>query len=124
MRKFAPIAMLMALLAALLMGGAASAQAGTAAGTDDGWKCVNKKSVKLVSCTLNDITINVGDVRVLSDNEINVLEKSLNNTNIEVKILNGDINVAKDVVVKIFKNDLNIIIFKEDVKICVLAHCK
>lgn len=120
MRTFAPIAMLVALLTSLLLGGGAAAQASSAGS----WECVNKSSIKLVSCTLNDITVNVKNVKVLSDNEISILEDSLNKNHVDVDILSGDITVAKNKIVEIYKNDLNITINVGDVNVCILAVCK
>lgn len=124
MRKFAPIAMLMGLLTALLLGGTAAAQAGPALN----YEC--NKGVNVVSCNevnVGDVKVEIdhNDIRALTDNEIEVLEDNLNK--VDVDILNPETTI-KDIeveVVKTYKSfNPTIIIDVDDVNVCVLAVCK
>lgn len=109
-KKFAPLAVLFGLLGALLLGGAAVGNA-----ADGDYKCnQNGVSVVNVQCSniLNNITVNVKDVRVLTDNEIVKLENVLNNTDVNIE----DIEAK---VLNVFINDFKIDIDDTDVTVCI-----
>ncbi|HEU0090392.1 MAG TPA: hypothetical protein VFQ77_22495 [Pseudonocardiaceae bacterium] len=116
MRKFAPMALLLGMLSALLLGGVGVAQA-TAANYD----CNQLVGVNVVSCN----EVNVGDVkveikgnRVLTDNEITVLENNLNNTTVTV-------DAIKNTVIQTYKSfNPTITVTTGDIKVCIVAVCK
>ena len=116
-KKFAPLALLFALLGALLVGGASAANA-TTGNTFD---CDNVKSVSVVKvkCVtiLQDASVTVKNIRFLNNNEILTLQNNLNNINVlsPTTIENVTINTLKN---------FNIIVTADDVNACVLAICK
>ncbi len=115
-KKFAPLALLFALLGTLLLGGASVANAAS------GWDCSQKQKGNIVkvdvNCVLNNnlnnITVNVYDVRVLNNNEIVKLENVLNNTSVNIE----DIEAK---VLNVFINDFKINISDINVKVCAVV---
>lgn len=94
--------------------------------TGGGFECENKNvlGVQIVSCEgdiiILPIKVDIKDVEVLSDNELSVLEGSLN----DVADLNNVLNVSKilnDVEVATlddFLNDFDIDVTKNDINVC------
>jgi hypothetical protein len=125
MRKFTPVAMLMALLASLLVAGATAAQAGPTKNHDKNqnknYECNQLVGVNVVSCNevnVGDVKIDIEGNRVLTDNEIKILENNLNNTDVNVE----DIKVT---IVKTYKSfNPSIDITKNDISVCIVAVCK
>lgn len=117
-KKFAPLAVLFGLLGALLLGGASVASAGD----DDGFQCNQKQKGNIVkvdvNCvlnnSLNNITINVTDIRVLTDNEITILENNLNNADVNIEVL-------ENVTINTLNNFGGIHVTDVNVKVCVIA---
>ncbi|MGH3907629.1 MAG: hypothetical protein ACRDTE_26140 [Pseudonocardiaceae bacterium] len=109
--------MLMALLGALLLGGAAAAQATPSLN----YECNQVVGVNVVSCNevnVGDVKVEVEGNRVLTGNEITILENNLNNADV-------DVNVIKGVVIDTYKSfNPSIDIDTGDITVCVLAHCK
>ena len=88
--------------------------------------CNNVASISVVQCvgtllSLNLLNINVQDVRVLNDNELKVLNDDLNNLQIgDINILNVSktLNDVQLTVLDDFLNKFNIVVAKNDVKVC------
>ncbi len=124
MRKFTPVAMLVGLLASLLLGGAV-AQAGTLGDlskkVNPDFECNQVVGVNVVSCNdvvVGDIEIEIEGNRVLTDNEIEILEDNLNNTEVDVDAFEKTIiNTYKSFNPSIEVND-------NDITVCLLAVCK
>lgn len=117
MKKFAPLAALFGLLAALLFG-SASAQAVTPnnAGT---FQCSNGINVGTVNCNdvLDNVTVVITGNRVLTGDELNILSGDLNN----VKLNISDIQVLVVNVYKSFNPPINITV--KDVNVCIASLC-
>lgn len=93
-KKFAPLAMLFGLLTALL-GSTATAQADTAM-----WTCTGNQSVNIITCSTVfngiPIKITIRGTRVLTENEIVRLERTLATTPPDLgKIENAVVNTYK-----------------------------
>jgi hypothetical protein len=95
-----------------------------------GFTCVNTGvSVNVVQCVgsiaILPITLNVKDVRVLDNNELNVLSGDLNNLSIlDGGILNNN-KILNDVelsVLEDFLNKFNIDVTKNDIDVCTLLN--
>ncbi len=116
-KKFAPLAVLFGLLGALLLGGAAVGNAAT------DYKC-NQNGVTVVnvqcSSILSNITVNVKDVRVLSDNELKTLVAVLNDTDVDIEDIEAKVlNVfIKDFKINIEDNDVAVCITVGSIKTC------
>lgn len=124
-KKFTPFAMLMGLVASLLLGGSAVAQAGA---LDDAGKTLDKNfecnqvvGVNVVSCnevTVGDVEIEIEGNRVLTDNEIEILEDNLNKTEV-------DVEAFEKTIIKTYKSfNPSIEVNDNDITVCILAVCK
>jgi hypothetical protein len=122
MRKFTPLAMLVALLTSLLLG--AVAQAGTK--DDDtksakNYECNQVVGVNVVSCNevnVGDVEIEIEGNRVLTDNEIEILEDNLNNTKV-------DVDAIEKTIIKTYKSfNPSIEVTENDITVCILAVCE
>jgi hypothetical protein len=91
--------------------------------------CVNKASIQVVSCigsisVLQAINVDIKDVRVLNDNELNVLSGDLNHVSIlDGGILNND-KILNDVEVTTltdFLDKFNVDVTKNDIDVCALV---
>jgi hypothetical protein len=93
--------------------------------TTPNFKCLNVAAVQLVSCSgivaIFPIKVDVGDVDVLSNNDLNLLNNSLN----KVAILNNvnvDVNnVLQKVeleVLNVFLNTIKVALEPEDINVC------
>jgi hypothetical protein len=90
-----------------------------------GFQCVNKQDIQIVSCigsiSVLPINVNVKDVRVLNDNELNVLSDDLNHVSIlDGGILNND-KILNDVEITVLQDFLNkfvINVTKNDIDVC------
>lgn len=125
-QRFAPLALLFGLLTALMLGGT-----GTALAHGDphsGFNC-NNVGVNLVTCSTVIITtpvvVNItdNDTRVLTDNELSILEDSLNH--VYINILNittslGNIEVA---VLNLY-NSFNPAVTLSDLQLCFASICQ
>ena len=98
-------------------------------GGGGGFTCVNKLNIQVVSCigsisVLPVINVNIKDVRVLNDNELNVLSGDLNGLSIlDGGILNND-KILNDVEVTAlddFLNKFNVNVTKNDIDVCALV---
>ena len=115
-KKFAPLALLFALLGALLLGGASVANA------DTGWTCKQYQKANVVKVdvqcvlnnNLNNITVNIYDIRVLTDNEIKILTDNLNNANVNIEVL-------EKVVINTLNNFGGIHVSDINVKVCAVV---
>lgn len=119
------MALLLALMAALLLGGATAAQASLTTGygknVDKNYECNQLVGVNVVSCN----EVNVGDVKVdikgnrtLNNNELRILENNLNNTSVNVVAI-------EHTVIKTYDNfNPSIDITAKDVNVCIVAICK
>jgi len=93
--------------------------------TGGGFQCVNKASIQVVSCVgsiaVLPINVDIKDVRVLNDNELNVLSGDLNHVSIlDSGILNND-KILNDVEVTVLQDFLNkflINVTKNDIDVC------
>lgn len=107
-KKFAPIALLLGMLSALLLGSVGTAQA---AALD--FKCNQVVGVNVVSCneiTVKDIKVEITGNRVLSGNEITAVQNVLNN---------NDILVFEDKLIALYKSfNPTINITKNDINVC------
>src|SRR5689334_21521975 len=90
-----------------------------------GFQCQNKAVIQVVACvgsiSMLPINVNVKDVRVLNDNELNILDNDLNH----ISILDGNIldnnKILNDVEVGVlqdFLNKFNIDVTKNDIDVC------
>lgn len=124
MRK-SPIAMLMALMAALLLGGATAAQASVTSGYDKNYnknyECNQHVGVNVVSCNevnVGDVKIDIRGNRVLNNNELTILENNLNNTDVDVEAI-------EKTIIKTYANfNPSIQIDTGDITVCIVAVCK
>jgi hypothetical protein len=98
-------------------------------GGGGGFTCINKQSIQVVSCigsisVLPVINVDIKDVRVLNDNELNVLSGDLNNLSIlDGGILNNN-KILDDVEVTAlddFLNKFNVDVTKNDIDVCALV---
>jgi len=86
-----------------------------------GFSCVNGVSVLCTGNILVPIDINIKDVRVLDNNELNVLSNDLNKVSIlDGGILNNDkiLNDVQLTVLQDFLNKFNIDVTKNDIDVC------
>jgi hypothetical protein len=90
-----------------------------------GFQCFNKQDIQIVSCigsiAVLPINVDIKDVRVLNDNELNVLSGDLNHVSIlDGGILNND-KILNDVEVTTLNDFLNkfvINVTKNDIDVC------
>jgi len=90
-----------------------------------GFQCVNKQDIQVVSCigsiAVLPINVDIKDVRVLNDNELNVLSGDLNNVSIlDGGILNNN-KILNDVEVTTLNDFLNkfvVNVSKNDIDVC------
>jgi hypothetical protein len=118
-KKFAPLALLVGLLSALLL--SAVATSANAAPPGHEFKCSNVGSgaVVNVQCVtvLKDVTVTVKNIRALNNNELNILSNNLNNVNV----------LSHNEIEKVVINTLsgfNIKVDVDKVIVCILAVCK
>jgi len=113
--RLASVALMAGVAGATLLGGATAAQAGA-----PGYSCVTGAG-NTVSCSNNvigiPVTIGITGNRILNDNEIDVLEDSLND--VDLNILN-----IKDTIIGVYKSlnppiDLKL----TDVNVCLGSLC-
>ncbi|MGH4009438.1 MAG: hypothetical protein ACRDTH_15015 [Pseudonocardiaceae bacterium] len=125
-QRFAPLALLFGLLTALMLGGTATAQAH--GDPHSGFNC-NNVGVGVVTVTCNTViatvpvVVNIPVDRVLSDNELSLVEDSLNHVNINVlNIITSleDIKVAVLNVTDSFNPDVTV----GDIQLCLASICK
>lgn len=108
-----------------LIEGESSADEGTLADPVPNFKCLNVAAVQLVSCSgivaIFPIKVDITDVDVLSNNDLNVLNNSLNKLAI-LNHLNVDVdNVLKKVELDVLSNFLNVFnidIDLDDINVC------
>jgi hemolysin activation/secretion protein len=85
------------------------------------YECNQLVGVNVVSCNevnVGDVKIEIEGNRVLTDNEIEILENNLNNTDVNVEDIEA-------VVIKTYKSfNPSIDITKNDISVCILAVCK
>lgn len=97
---------------------------GTAEGyTSGSWECNNLVAAVTCNHIFLPITVDIKNVDVLSDNELSVLEKSLNDLSI-LNLFNHS-KILNDVEVTVLKNFLNfgdIDITKNDINVCVVLN--
>lgn len=90
-----------------------------------GFQCQNKAAIQVVAClgsvSVLPINVNIKDVRVLNNNELNILSNDLNH----VSILDGNIldnnKILNDVEVTTltdFLNKFNVDVTKNDIDVC------
>lgn len=92
------------------------------------FKCLNVAAVQLVSCSgivaIFPIKVDIGDVDVLSNNDLNLLNNSLNKVAI-LNHLNVDVNnVLKKVeleVLNVFLNTLKLDLELENINVCTVV---
>ena len=90
-----------------------------------GFQCVNKQNIQVVSCvgsiSILPINVDIKNVRVLNNNELNVLSGDLNHVSIlDGGILNND-KILNDVEVTVLQDFLNkflINVTKNDIDVC------
>lgn len=90
-----------------------------------GFQCVNKQNIQVVSCVgsiaILPINVDIKNVRVLDNNELNVLSGDLNHVSIlDGGILNND-KILNDVEVTVLQDFLNkfvINVTKNDIDVC------
>lgn len=90
-----------------------------------GFQCVNKQNIQVVSCvgsiSILPINVDIKNVRVLNDNELNVLSGDLNHVSIlDGGVLNND-KILNDVEVTVLQDFLNkflINVTKNDIDVC------
>jgi hypothetical protein len=95
-----------------------------------GFTCINTGiSVNVVQCvgsiSVLPVTIDVKDVRVLNDNELNVLSNDLNYVSVlDGGILNNNkiLNDAEVTVLDDFLNKFNVNVTKNDIDVCTLLN--
>jgi len=109
--------------------GSAVATEAPALANGGGFTCVNKFDIQVVSCVgsisiLPVINVDVKDVRVLNNNELNVLSGDLNNLSLlDGGILNND-KILNDVEVTAltdFLDKFDIDVTKNDIDVCALV---
>ena len=113
-KKFAPLAVLVALVGTLLVGGASVASA------DSGYKCrqhqVHSKNLVNISCSnvinaVSSINVDIKNVHVLNNVELSQLVNVLNNSNLDINVIEGN-------VIKLFNDVFLIKIADEAVQVC------
>jgi hypothetical protein len=112
-RRPATIAATLGLLAALLLGGTATASATGRASCSNG---INN----IVTCNtvMNRVVVQIFGKRSLTTGEIYILENNLNNTSVDVVVL-------KNVVVETYKSfNPSININVSDVNVCIASYCR
>ncbi|MGH3887661.1 MAG: hypothetical protein ACRDSZ_14025 [Pseudonocardiaceae bacterium] len=124
-KRFTPLALLFGLLTALLLGSTSVAQANPLVD----FQCNNVVGVGVV-CendvligVLNDVKIVISDNHVLNGNQINILENSLNNVDVDINKLIYIGNLEADVlsIYDSFDIDLDV----GDVNVCIgVVLCK
>ena len=109
-----------------LVGSTATSQADTPSQTSGtGFACFNKFDIQVVSCvgsiSVLPISVDIKNVRVLDDNELNVLSNDLNHVSIlDGGILNND-KILNDVEVTVLQDFLNkfiVNVTKNDIDVC------
>jgi hypothetical protein len=105
--------------------GSAAADGAATQTSGGGFSCFNKFDIQVVSCigsiAVLPISIDVKDVRVLDDNELNVLSDDLNKVSIlDGGILNNDkiLNDVELTVLQDFLNKFVVSVTKNDVDVC------
>jgi hypothetical protein len=140
MSVLARAAMTAGIAGVALMGGAltptAAAQAGTAKDSRHTYTCSNKgggpnhtvncNGLITVDNVLSNITISVGDINILSDNQLNQLEIALANTSDNAVNQNVGLELLKleGTVVNTYLQEFNTVLDIGKVKVCALSFCR
>ena len=130
MRTGSVIAMLAMLFAVGCVDAEGSAPEGRATVTQDvlNFHCLNHTSIHVVTCSgsisLFPITITIDSLRVLSDNELNILDDALN----DVSVLDGSIvddnQVLNDVEARVadtFLDEFHLVVTTAEIAVCTVV---
>lgn len=111
--------------------GTGAAVASASSSSSKNYTCSNKggghnhKVTCIGTVNGNNVTVNVGDVNVLSGNQLTVLQNVLND--VTVKVANLDVNTQiktiKAAVLNFYLTNLNIPITLDKIQVCIAVKC-